>query len=948
MVKLVQNSFLGGVIDPALMGRQDIEKYRKGATVIENMLPQRGGGLAKRMGTNLMHAITPWLGADPSHVRLVPFAYTLDEGWVVVFTDGAARAYSRTESVEVTTDGSASLFTGAAVDEFDYCQSGDVMFLAHRDYPPARLEHKVATVNGATTHTFTLKKMDFAGQADGVPTIAGTNAVKISIVDKGGVVVEHYKATAVYDGVETVPSPVYFKRAADDDWDVSPDGEDLATKSAAATSYHAPWTQSQTITLYVTVPTKTGPDGSPVKPDEMRIYKKQGSGYGLIGVIRGDEIAEGQTNVVLPEGAVTETYHNTVDGVSQDEAGLTLLTDPGAAPSTLGVNRPGYKVAGEIELQFPGGVRKTSVRVRLCPGSVTYAKATAGGLVVMRYRPSNAVRWRISLGDKYKYLKTDDYGADVVSQSVSKAEGETEEAFDARWRAELAEFAAGIAAATSLEATVENPKGAASVVVRAVKSNAGTTASEYGVLNALNVYAESDEGESGQPAGTLSFVDNFITPDMSLTPPKEPEAMLEEGDWPGCVCLSRQRLIWAATKNDPARVIMSQVGDFYTYAAHETLVPDDPIDFQIAATRFPQVLHMVEMRRLIVFNGDAEWVVGGEGALTYETVQAVQHSAIGAAAALKPLACNNMVLFAERTGQAVRQYSYRLDDDGYGGEDVSIFAQSIFRDRRIVAWDYQQHPDSTCWCVLSDGTLATLAFNREQRTVAWATHRLGGASVVKGIAATRALVAAPGGESKETHVVLLVKHNYGGGAVWHLEELRPMPKAETDAIANMATLDAARTIAPGGTIGAGLTSVDLATGAVTRHTAQGTAGSAGAIAGFPVECRFRSVYPVLGDDIGQGQTDVKCVQSAHLRTMRSAGGKVWAEGVPEAEASLLAAQTAPAVSDGNATLAPVDETVELVTHEGRDGRVNVAQDGAWPFAILMMELDVEPEEGGRR
>ena len=47
------------------------------------------------------------------------------------------------------------------------------------------------------------------------------------------------------------------------------------------------------------------------------------------------------------------------------------------------------------------------------------------------------------------------------------------------------------------------------------------------------------------------------------------------GDYPSCVTLSQQRLIWASTRNDPSRVFMSQVGDFYTYAPHDVQLPDD-------------------------------------------------------------------------------------------------------------------------------------------------------------------------------------------------------------------------------------------------------------------------------------------------------------------------------------------------------------------------------------
>lgn len=747
MTKIVQHSFLGGQLDFELMGRQDIEKYAKGATTLRNFLPMKRGGLRKRPGTDLLHDVTERVASGNGAARLVPFAYTTSEGWALLFTPGKILAVSRTETVEVVAEGDAQFYSAEQIAALDYCQSGDVVFLAEQTHAPCRIEHRVLL----GVHAFTLLKMDFARRAQGVPSITKATVAKQATIAIGSVVTEQYSATAVFDDEETNPCGVYSGRLPSLNDDCTDKYENYQRQAAAAhfsavdynppsrsftsTSYHAPWTESQTITLTITARARTV-DGRTEYPEQVRVYRKSGSFFGLVG----------------------------------------------------------------------------------------FAK----------------LEW------------TD------------------------------AEKAAG--------------------------------------------------------TKTVTWVDRYYTPDVSLTPPKAESFMDGPGEWPASVAISQQRLVWASTANDPSRVLMSQVGDFYTYAAHDAITEDDPIDFKVSSTRFPRINHLVEMRKLILFNGDAEWVVDSASAsagITYATIQARQHSAIGAAPWLKPIVCNNVLLFAERTGQAVRQYGYQLEDDGYGGIDVSIFSSSIFRGRRIVSWAFRQHPEPTCWCVLSDGGMCSLTFMPEQQTVAWATHSLGGGARARGVVCTHAL-GGTGEVADTTEALLLVER----GGRWTVEAMRSDCAHRVDSVGNALCMDSLRVVQPGEEpLGDGEVAVDPLTGEVRGASA----ASPGDYAGYPVKSEFTSVYPVTREAVGLAQMDVKCIQEAHLRVVDAVGGTVRAATVGAAEASRLERTGLCCDGEGNVELTESDENVPLVTDNSRDGRVTIEQGEPWPFTLLMLETDLELE-----
>ena len=883
MRKVTQNSFLGGQLDFEMMGRHDVERYSKGATTIRNFLPCRRGALRKRPGTDLRHDVTSYCGASAEHLRLVPFSWREDDGWALLVYSGGMVAFSRTGRQAVTKAEDASWYTGAQVDEFDYCQCGDMVFLAHRGVPPQKISHAF----DGTSHVFRLETMDVNGRSVGRPTITSASVTKQKVLDLGGVVTESYKATAVYDGVETFPSPA-FRDASSPQDDATNDytnwkhDNNMAMQNGTAgifypipntydgTSYHAPWTKSQILKLLTDKPTKNG-----AVPDQIRFYRRQGSFFGLVGFIQPGESSGGIT-VTLP--AISDT----TDG---DDVGASLSD---------------AKVIG-----FSADVWGVRVRVTL---GATSLNGSAGILQIKASMCANAE-------------------ATTVKRTVTK-------------RLTISE------AYGTVELAFSNSQGSKGRAVKIYKASGSTTV-RVKAVEVLAYQGESTTGDITDDGQHYQWIDEYFEPDVSRTPPKEEYYMNEPGEYPGCVCLSQQRLIWASTENEPSRVLMSQTGDFYTYAPHEAMVADDPIDFQVSATRLPAISHIVEMRKLLLFNGGSEWVVDSASesqGITYETIQARQHSAIGAASWLKPIVCDNVLLFAEKTGRAVRRYGYQLEDDGFGGVDVSFCSASIFSGRRIVSWAYQKQPESTCWCVLSDGTLASLTFVPEQQTVAWATHALGGGFEALQIVATDAVVGNPGGYRTDNQVFVLAKRTVSGNVQYRVLELHCSSAHGGDTIAAALRLDCATVATGTGSLLSGEVAVNPTTGAVST-----TVYAAGDICGYPYESVFESVRPVVGTEVGAAQMDVKNVQEAHLRVSDAVGGKVRARGVPAGQAASLT-KTAPAFSSGRVALAEADENVPLVGDNTRDGRVVVTQSEPWPFTLLMLETDVETEneERGRR
>lgn len=132
-------SFAGGEISDQLFGRVDLAKYDVGAARLENCIVQRYGGISNRPGTKFLRLLGTG-GAD-EFFRLIPFRYNAQQNYVVCF-HGESGSYQKIDVLDVAGNvvkTLTSVYQGEDLKDLKYCQSADVLFLVHPDYPPYEL-----------------------------------------------------------------------------------------------------------------------------------------------------------------------------------------------------------------------------------------------------------------------------------------------------------------------------------------------------------------------------------------------------------------------------------------------------------------------------------------------------------------------------------------------------------------------------------------------------------------------------------------------------------------------------------------------------------------------------------------------------------------------------------------------------------------------------------------
>jgi len=176
---VLQNSFAGGEVSPAMYGRTDMAKYAVSVRALYNCYAHLHGGASNRPGTEFI-AKSRYGGAK--RCRVVGFEFSTEQAYELEFGDYYIRFYMDGGQI-VTTDNMpyevSSPYPEAALEELTFTQSADTLFIFHPDYSTSMLTR--------TGHTlWTLSAFEFRGgpwlkanTTDTIITPSGTSGTVI-------------------------------------------------------------------------------------------------------------------------------------------------------------------------------------------------------------------------------------------------------------------------------------------------------------------------------------------------------------------------------------------------------------------------------------------------------------------------------------------------------------------------------------------------------------------------------------------------------------------------------------------------------------------------------------------------------------------------------------------------------------------------------------------------
>ena len=159
----MQTNFTSGELDPLVRARIDIESYNNSLETAKNIICQPQGGVTRRPGTKFINELT---GSAANGVRLVSFEFSVDDSYMLCFTNDTMFVYKNKALVHTeTSTGISSTY----LEKMCWTQSADTLIVVHEDLAPRKI------VRGSSDTDWTVSTISF----DSIPKYAFT----ITIVD---------------------------------------------------------------------------------------------------------------------------------------------------------------------------------------------------------------------------------------------------------------------------------------------------------------------------------------------------------------------------------------------------------------------------------------------------------------------------------------------------------------------------------------------------------------------------------------------------------------------------------------------------------------------------------------------------------------------------------------------------------------------------------------------
>jgi len=204
--------------------------------------------------------------------------------------------------------------------------------------------------------------------------------------------------------------------------------------------------------------------------------------------------------------------------------------------------------------------------------------------------------------------------------------------------------------------------------------------------------------------------------------------------WPTTATFFEDRLYFGGSDEYPDLVAGSKTGAYENMAGTDefgTVEDDSAIAFRLNSRRISRIAWIdSDERGLLIGTGSGEWVVTAaerDGGITARSIKARNSTARGSAA-VEPVKVDRQIVFAQRAGRTIREFTYVFEADGYKSPSLSLFSSHLGVSS-FVEMDYAAEPHSIIWFRRQDGTVAGLTYNRDENVIGWHTHDFSGGFV---------------------------------------------------------------------------------------------------------------------------------------------------------------------------------------------------------------------------
>ena len=232
--------------------------------------------------------------------------------------------------------------------------------------------------------------------------------------------------------------------------------------------------------------------------------------------------------------------------------------------------------------------------------------------------------------------------------------------------------------------------------------------------------------------------------------------------WPKTVAFHQQRLVFGGSDTYPQTLWFGKADPVdYSNFLEGTL---DTSAFTVALPGQNPIRWLLSQDYLLIGTSGSCGKYGEQGQAVTPTSPNYQEQTRHGSDAIRAVLGGDAVVYVERGLRKVREFGYNLQYDKYLSPDLTLLSPEI-TESGIKDIAFQLRPDPILWCVLENGKIATLTYNRDQSVVAWTKQ------ITDGEFESVAVIPSPTGT--EDQVWVSVKRTINGVDVRYVEQFQP-------------------------------------------------------------------------------------------------------------------------------------------------------------------------------
>lgn len=718
-IYLIQPSFAAGEISPYVANRVDLDKYKSALLTAQNLIIRPFGGCYRRQGSEFIGKVK----YDDKPTALVAFnagiddAYLLEVGYqyIRIWEDG------KYTGIELSTPYDN-------VDNLQFTQSADTMFICSGDYPIQCLQR---TATGWTFKEYEItepyydsatqavnKETSFVAPGEYTFTPQITGKYTVEIIGAGG------------GGAGTTVDVIHISgdNGGHTDYVISQGGNGgTGEKKIVVDTLTAGQTYSITV----------GAGGKGGKSQ----YSKKGDA-------RPTDGADGEKS----------SFNNT----EAKGGGAGIASKPNGKNQRIkGKNGTSYRGGAK------GGTAGVCKNVQKNPSQITDGKDGQNGYVRITFSGNNELKPSATSGNDVTITATKDtFTHGMVNSHIKltqQAENQSEQI--EIQASSITEETKSIRVGKAWKITTHGTwKGKVTVYhsddnktwqeYRSYKSNNDQNFTESGTVTTptwMKAVAVTD-ADNGSGKLTVDFSRNPYSNDgtakiTEVVSPTEVKASVitdfantdktqvyalsswnDDNGYPKMACFFQDRLVLAVTKKEPYSIWMSRTGDYPNFGIEKVdggVTDDSAIKADLITRNGFEILHLVPAKDLVILTTGNEWIIEGSSVITPAKINPRPQTMRGSNSC-PPQHIGNRIVHVQRSGKTVRDLGYQYDADNYNGDDLTLLATHLTEGHKLVSSAYIQEPNSTLYYVRDDGVLLSLAFIKEQNVFAWSHQKTDG------------------------------------------------------------------------------------------------------------------------------------------------------------------------------------------------------------------------------